>query len=95
MPMGRASSCKTFETFSSAINWIGITKLGIPHLIHILDDFLFDLCQKELNLFLSFCEFVGIPIATEKTVGYEVWNGTIMQLDDTRLVGSGTSRWIG
>lgn len=74
MPMGCSSSCKTFETFSSAINWIGIYKLGIQHLLHILDDFLFvapslSLCQQQLDIFLQFCHYVGIPIAPEKTVG--------------------------
>ena len=74
MPMGCSSSCKTFETFSSAINWIGIQKLGIPHLLTILDDFLFiapseSLCQRQLDIFLQFCQYAGIPIAPEKTVG--------------------------
>ena len=40
MPMGCASSCRTFEMFSTAVEWVAMTKLSMPHLIHILDDYL-------------------------------------------------------
>ena len=40
MPMGCSSSCKTFENFSTAVEWIAQDKLGIANLIHLLDDFL-------------------------------------------------------
>ena len=40
MSMGCSSSCKTFETFSTAVEWIAHDKLGIANLIHLLDDFL-------------------------------------------------------
>lgn len=40
MPMGCSSSCKTFEIFSSAIEWIAQKKLHIDHILHLLDDFL-------------------------------------------------------
>ena len=74
MPMGCASSCKTFETFSTAVEWIARHKLLIELIIHLLDDFLlvaphFVLCQTQLNQFLQLCEFLGIPIAPEKTCG--------------------------
>ena len=57
MPIGRSSSCKTFETFSSALEWIARTKFKISHVLHLLDDFLFiasleHLCQQQLNIFL-------------------------------------------
>ena len=44
------------------------------HLIHILDDFLmvaasYDQCCSHLENFLSLCEYLGVPIAAEKTVG--------------------------
>ena len=39
LPMGAASSCKTFETFSTAIQWIAQQKLNIEAIIHLLDDF--------------------------------------------------------
>ncbi len=38
MPMGCSSSCRTFEIFSSALEWVARNHLNIPHLIHILDD---------------------------------------------------------
>ena len=73
MPMGCSSSCKTFETFSTAIEWIAQNKLHINDILH-LDDFLIispteDLCRKQLDLFLLLCSYLGIPMAPEKTVG--------------------------
>ena len=38
MPMGCSSSCKTFEAFSTAVQWIAKNRLSID-LIHLLDDF--------------------------------------------------------
>ena len=40
MPMGCASSCRTFEMFSSALEWVAKKHLHIEHLVHILDDYL-------------------------------------------------------
>ena len=40
MPIGCSSSCKTFETFCSALEWIAQNKLHIRHILHLLDDFL-------------------------------------------------------
>ena len=40
-PMGCSSSCKTFETFSTALEWIARHKLEVDELLHLLDDFLF------------------------------------------------------
>ena len=74
MPMGCASSCRTFEMFSTALQWVSQNRLNIVHLIHILDDFLmaaasYDQCCVHLKNFLSLCEYVGVPIAPGKTVG--------------------------
>ena len=74
MPMGCSSSCKTFETLSTAMEWIAQNKLRINHIIHLLDDFLIiakseSLCQDQLNLFLELCSYLGIPIAPEKICG--------------------------
>ena len=74
LPMGAASSCKTFETFSTAIKWIAQQKLNIEAIIHLLDDFLliaasYDSCLTQLNRFLNFCAFIGLPMAPEKTCG--------------------------
>ena len=72
--MGCASSCKTFESFSSAVEWIARTKLHIPYMIHPLDDFLIvaptrSLCSCQLSCFLDLCDYLGIPMSPEKTVG--------------------------
>ena len=74
MPMGCASSCRTFEIFSTADEWLARHKLKIDHIIHLLDDFLIiapdeQLCQAQLDLFIDLCSYVGIPIAPEKTCG--------------------------
>ena len=74
MPMGCSSSYKTFETFSTAIEWIAQDKLGIANLLHLLDDFLLiqpteSQCSKSLQFFLELCDFLGIPMAPEKTFG--------------------------
>ncbi len=72
MPMGCSSSCKTFKTFSTAIEWIARQKLEIDDLLHLLDDFLFvsptySQCQYNLERFLSLCHQIGVPIAPDKT----------------------------
>lgn len=72
LAMGCSSSCLTFETFSSALEWVAIQKLGCRGVVHILDDFLFlekssEECQESLDKFLNFCSDVGVPIARDKT----------------------------
>ena len=39
LPMGLASSCRSFEKLSTAMEWVARNKLEIPYIIHILDDF--------------------------------------------------------
>ena len=60
MPMGCSSSCRTFELFSSALEWVFQNKWPISHIIHLLDDFLIiaasrEICQRQLNLFVDLC----------------------------------------
>ena len=74
LPMGCSSSCAIFEAFSTALEWLAMKRLGASGVLHILDDFLFiadsqDKCHADLNNFLSMCEYIGVPIAQEKTVG--------------------------
>lgn len=74
LPMGLASSCRTFEMLSTGMEWVARNKLNIPYIIHILDDFLIagespDKCRTNLQQFLAFCEDVGVPMAPEKTEG--------------------------
>ena len=67
LAMGCASSCKIFETFSTALEWVAKCKLGCNHVTHILDDFLE--CKQALDRFLHCCERISVPIAHEKTMG--------------------------
>ena len=73
LPMGASSSCSIFESFSTALHWIGRTKLSIKYMVHILDDFLIlgppvsQKCQEDLHKFLGLCEKLGVPIKAEKT----------------------------
>ena len=74
MPMGCASSCRTFEMFSTALEWVAKKHLMITHLIHILDDYLmaasaYHQCRINLVRFLSLCKYLGVPMAPEKNVG--------------------------
>lgn len=74
LPMGSSSSCKIFETFSSALLWILINKYEITSVVKILDDFLFvetshTLCRRNLFTFLAMCEYLGVPVEHKKTVG--------------------------
>ena len=72
--MGCASSCKTFEALSTAMEWVARNKLVIPNIIHILDDFLIlekshEAFAASLQRFLHFCADIGVPMAPEKTEG--------------------------
>lgn len=49
-------------------------RLGASGVLHILDEILFiaeseEKCQADLNSFLNLCEYLGVPITEEKTVG--------------------------
>ena len=72
--MGCSMSCAIFESFSTAVQWIANNKLGIPRMVHVLDDFLIIASlagevSTQLLRFLDFCEECGIPISPEKTRG--------------------------
>lgn len=73
LPFGCSSSCAIFENFSSALQWMAQNKCNIPHIVHLLDDFLIisppnrDLGNKHLEIFLKLCSTLGVPIKEEKT----------------------------
>lgn len=74
LAMGLSSSCKIFECFSSALEWIARFRLHIPGILHLLDDFLIvskslASCANDLQVFLNTCDELGVPMAPEKTVG--------------------------
>jgi hypothetical protein len=74
LPMGCSVSCQLFEAFSSSIQWILETKLQVPSMSHILDDFIFfgppnsTICKRSLESFLALATSLSIPIKAEKTV---------------------------
>ena len=61
--------------FSTAVESIARDKLKIDYILHIrLDDYLLvapteQLCQQQLDLLMSLCSYLGIPIAQEMTCG--------------------------
>ena len=74
LPMGCASSCKTFEALNTTMEWVARSKLAIPNIKHILDDFLLlekshEACTAGLQRFLHFCQDIDVPMAPEKTEG--------------------------
>ena len=95
MPVGCSSSCKTFESFSTALEWIAKHVLGVPHMIHLLDDFLLVSstlagCQARLTQFLALCTYLGVPIAPVKTVGpFRVLSFAGIELDSVHMEADG------
>ena len=74
LPMGCASSCAIFESFSTAIEWVAEYKLGLSKVIHVLDDFLLlteckEKCDRDLRAFMDMCKQLGVPLVMGKTVG--------------------------
>ena len=74
LPMGCSSSCKIFESFSTALHWITSQFLPDIGIVHVLDDFLFiaptyEKCNNALETFVNICQDIGVPLAPEKTEG--------------------------
>ena len=72
--MGANSSCKIWEAFSTALQWIARYKLDISGILHLLDYFpiidnTLSSCANNLTKFLGLCGGLGVPMAPEKTVG--------------------------
>ena len=72
--MGASSSVRIFETFSKSIQWILQSKLGVNHVSHIIDDFIFvgrsnsSECASYLQKFFELCKDIGIPVKLKKTI---------------------------
>ena len=74
LPMGARSACQIFERFSTGLKHILITVYKVPHVIKVLDDFLFvgkssEECRYGLECFKHLCNRTGVPLAEHKTVG--------------------------
>ena len=74
LPMGCASACAIFEAFSSALEWVAVSKLGASKVVHVIDDFLFiaesiEKCEQDMRSFMDLCTKIGVLLAPGKTVG--------------------------
>ena len=72
LPQGCASSCKIFETFSTAIQWIFEQQVPSALCTHYVDDFVIFAkdemsCKNHLQSLLNICDDIGVPMAQEKT----------------------------
>ena len=72
--MGLSSSCQIFKAFRSSLEWISVHQFGASGVLHILDDFPFiarteQQCRTDLSNFLGMCDYLGVPIAQQKTCG--------------------------
>ena len=74
LPFGAATSCATFEAFSSALQWILQHHFNVKFMSHILDDFMFfgppdsRMASQSLQKFLILADDLGIPVKHTKTV---------------------------
>ena len=73
-PMGCRSSPRTWESFSTFLNWVLDKWNKRSNTKHYVDDFLFagpansQICQQALTFFLQLCKYLGITVAEEKTI---------------------------
>jgi hypothetical protein len=74
LPMGLSQSCQHFEAFSTSLQWILRYHFDVPHISHILDDFIFfgppnaNQCSLSLSKFFILAADLNIPIKQSKTV---------------------------
>ena len=73
LPMGCSSSCAIFEAFRTSLECLSLHKFKASAVLHILDNLLFvasslEKCHTDLANFLHLCDYLGVPIAHEKTV---------------------------
>lgn len=74
LPFGLKSSCRLWELYASALHFMCETTLGVPCVVHYIDDFLFvvqelSAAQKHLRDALALCLKLGLPMAVDKTEG--------------------------
>ena len=71
LPFGLRSAPKIFNAVADALHW-HLTRQGITHLFHYLDDFTppeSPLGQRHLSILLHTCKVLGVPISAHKTEG--------------------------
>jgi len=72
LAQGCSSSCRIFERFATALEWILKNKFAVKHSCHVLDDFLFlalayPECKEFLEAWKKLCKILNIPLAIAKT----------------------------
>ena len=74
IPFGLRSAPKLFNILADLLARIA-QNAGVSYLIHYLDDYLTmgppssTVCQNNVNVFLSLCAELGVPLATDKLEG--------------------------
>ena len=93
LPFGLRSAPKIFTALADALQWI-MEREGVTMVIHYLDDFLFLgpphslVCAHDLNLALSICARLGVPVAPKKTEGpspHLVFLGITIDTENTTI----------
>ena len=75
LPFGLRSAPKIFSAVADALEWILQQYYGVSFILHYLDDFLTmgkagtPECQKNLDLIIEICTFLGLPLKFEKIEG--------------------------
>ena len=72
LPMGAGSSCRIFEIFSTAVQYIFNYYFPSANCVHMIDDFFimapsYVQCAADLKALLQLCADLGIPMAPNKT----------------------------
>ena len=74
LPFGLRSAPKIFSAVADALEWC-IHRRGVQSIFHYLDDFVVmggpgsDTCKRSLDLLISECHTLGVPLAAEKMEG--------------------------
>ena len=74
MAFGARSSCKIFEDFACAIQWILEQRTRSSDISHYLDNFIMvhtlkATCKYYMTTMQKLCEHIGVPLSDSKTEG--------------------------
>lgn len=78
LPFGLKSSCRLWELYATALHHFFVHTIGIEHVVHYIDDFLFVVAvgpsaQAQLTAALALCARLGVPMSNEKLEGPVTW----------------------
>ena len=74
LPFGLTSSCRKWELYATALHYFLKKRFGVDCIVHYIDDYLFvlesrELAVEQLEVALSLCRRLGLPMSVEKTEG--------------------------